>query len=488
MNATQARQLLLVRACETAEPAPEAWGAADRAWASHEALRAEGEAVDPAHWLVRRAEFATTRLAERLPAVDWLISPPAAGAGASVVLVALALLAGLASTVAGLDPHIQLLAPPLLALLAWNLVVYGLLAWRALTVRLRTRGRQDGRTDLHAAGPWRRRLAELTTRHGPGRALRTRAGVTAALQQFAADWARASLPLQTARLTTALHLAAAALAAGAIGGLYLRGIAFEFRAGWDSTFLGADSVAWLLQAVLGPAAALTGQVLPDATQLEALRFSRGPGDHAARWIHLHAVTATAVVLLPRGLLALAAGWRAARLQRQFPLALDEPYFQRLRQELAHARRQSALSVAVLPYSYQVAADRLPVLATLLSAELGPGLAPTLLPSLAMGDEDELAHSPLARCAPGTVPVALFAATATPERELHGAFLRALQTQGPPATASAPRLALVDESGLRRRLAGPDRALRIEQRRQAWRSLLDETGHRALFVDLTPENP
>lgn len=478
MNATQARQVLLVRACETADPAPAAWGGADRTWAGQEALRVEGEGVEPERWLVRRADLAAARLAERLPAAAvWLTSAPAVGGGAAVLLVALALLAGLASTLAGPDRQIQLLAPPLLALLVWNLVVYVLLLVR----RLVPRGGPGTRTD----GPWRRGLAGLALRVAPGRALRSQAGVPEALQVFARDWAGASLPLQTARLATALHLAAAALAAGAVGGLYLRGIAFEFRAGWDSTFLTADTVAWLLHGVLGPAAALTGQTLPDAARLEALRFSQGPGENAARWIHLHAITVAVVVLLPRGLLALAAGWRAARLHRQFPVPLDEPYFQRLRQELAHARRQGVLPVAVLPYSYQVGADRLPALATLLSNELGPGLAPTLLPSVAMGDEDDLAASGLAGCAPGTVPVALFAATATPEREVHGAFLRALRGRESAAASPTPRLALVDESGLRRRLAGADRELRIDQRRQAWRRLLDETGHRAVFIDLSP---
>lgn len=478
MNATQARQVLLVRACETADPAPSAWAGPDRAWAGQEALRVEGEGVEPERWLVRRAELAATRLTERLPAAaTWLTSPPAVGAGAAVLLVLLALLAGLASTLAGPDRQIQLLAPPLLALLVWNLGVYGLLVVR----RLVTRERPGARTD----GPWHRGLAGLASRIGPGRALRTQAGVPEALQAFALDWARVSLPLQTARLATALHLAAAALAIGAVGGLYLRGITFEFRAGWDSTFLGADAVAWLLHVVLGPAAALAGQTLPDAARLEALRFSQGPGENAARWIHLHAITVGVVVVLPRGLLALAAAWRAARMHREFPVSLDEPYFQRLRQELAHARRQGALPVAVLPYSYQIAADRLPALTSALSDELGPGLAPTLLPSLAMGDEDDLADSALARCAPGTLPVPLFAATATPEREVHGAFLRALRRHEPAAASPATRLALVDESELRRRLAGPDRDRRIGQRRLAWRGLLDETGHRAVFIDLAP---
>ena len=88
----------------------------------------------------------------------------------------------------------------------------------------------------------------------------------------------------------ALHLAAVAVAAGALAAMYLRGLGLEYRAGWDSTFLDAQAVHRWLNLLLGPASALSGIALPEPAQLEALRFSTGPGENAARWIHLYALT------------------------------------------------------------------------------------------------------------------------------------------------------------------------------------------------------
>ena len=118
--------------------------------------------------------------------------------------------------------------------------------------------------------------------------------------------------MHQARIARALHIGAAAFALGALASLYARGLAFEYRAGWDSTFLDADGVQRLLAVVLWPATALAGFPLPDAPTLAALRFSTGPGENAARWIHAHAIGVVAVVVLPRLLLAASrAGARGA---------------------------------------------------------------------------------------------------------------------------------------------------------------------------------
>ncbi len=80
--------------------------------------------------------------------------------------------------------------------------------------------------------------------------------------------------------------------------------------------------------MLAPASHLTGIAAPDVAPLRI-----GPGGDAqasaAPWIHLYATTLALAVLLPRGLLALLAGWRARRLSRRFPLPLDTPYFEAL---------------------------------------------------------------------------------------------------------------------------------------------------------------
>src|SRR5690606_6709844 len=144
--------------------------------------------------------------------------------------------------------------------------------------------------------------------------------------RFAAAWTNATAALTSARLARILHLAAACLAIGAIIGLYLRGLVFEYRAGWASTFLEPAHVGALLKLVFGPAALLTGIELPDAARLAAMRIPPGPGERAGEWIHLQATTLGLVVVLPRLALALLARRRANRLAGSIDLPLRDPYF------------------------------------------------------------------------------------------------------------------------------------------------------------------
>ncbi len=84
-------------------------------------------------------------------------------------------------------------------------------------------------------------------------------------------WSRASLPLATTRLVTLLHAASAAVAVALIAGMYLRGLVFDYRVEWGSTFLDTESVHTLLSWLLAPALWLSGIQLPDVAQMEALR-------------------------------------------------------------------------------------------------------------------------------------------------------------------------------------------------------------------------
>ena len=104
---------------------------------------------------------------------------------------------------------------------------------------------------------------------------RAAGALSGAFSRFGLDWLERSAPLVAARAGRVLHLAAAMLALGAIAGLFVRGLAFEYRAGWESTFLGAPAVHAILSFVLGPAARLTGIALPGVTELEALRWGGG---------------------------------------------------------------------------------------------------------------------------------------------------------------------------------------------------------------------
>ena len=133
-----------------------------------------------------------------------------------------------------------------------------------------------------------------------------------------------------ARAARVLHLAAALFALGAVAGLYVRGLVFEYRAGWESTFLDAPAVHALLSFFLSPAAQLIGASFPSVDQIAALRFTNGaPGNaNAALWIHLYAITVGVIVIVPRLALALIARWQEqtslATLRVRYERALLPP--------------------------------------------------------------------------------------------------------------------------------------------------------------------
>ena len=495
MTETDVRAVLLLRAFERT-PAT-GWTVDDAEHAGTQAHRLLGEKAAPTAWLAARARLGLARLVER----DSHLAPWLAGAAQSTgrgavhwrpggLLLLLATALGLAGESLGATRVINLLAPPLLALLAWNLVVYGALLRLALGP-----GAAANRTVAGLTRPlsrwllrqWAAARAGWDHHHRPTAAPAALTGDAArqALAQFGRDWLAASQPLQTARLAAWLHAAAAGLALGAVASLYARGLVFDYRAGWDSTFLDASAVRQVLAVVLGPAAALSGLALPDGPTLAGLRLATGGGEGAARWIHLWAITLLLAIVLPRAVLAAWAGLRARRLAADLPLPAGHDDLQRL---LRSASGQT-LPVTVLPYSYALDAGRQAALGAVLDAQLGPGVLPQVQPSLPLGAEDDLARwLPGARAWPpgqhGTV-VALFALTATPESESHGAFVQALAKQLP--TPAALRV-MVDESGFRARFGGFGSAGagldRLDQRRTAWRDLLQPLGLLPIFIDLS----
>jgi len=459
MNEAAARQTLLVCAYER-EPASTTWSDADRAWATQAAAQIEGERAAADAFIARRSALAVERLGDRDKHVQRLLHAVKWRPWLGWAIAILALAAGFAADAIGAEKRVNLLAPPLLALLVWNLFVYLLIVVRGLWGLFDQRAR--------GLGPLARALSRLT--HAVSKPPRRHGTVPAAA--FLKDWAQASSTLTAARIGRVLHVAAAAFAVGALAGMYLRGLALEYRAGWESTFLDADSVHWLLGTVLGPASALTGIALPDAAGYDALRFSAGPGATAAPWLHLYAVTVALVVLVPRLLLALGDRWLEARQTARFPLRLEDPYFERLTRTL----RGTAAAVKVVPYSCQPSPQATLGLNSLFTQSLGARTTVSIAPTVGFGDEDTIDARPLA--AGATLLAPLFALTATPERENHGVFIDKLAQA---AGGAVPLAVIVDESAHGRQF-GADSARRAE-RRALWQKLAEERKHAAVFVDL-----
>ena len=337
LTAEQAAEILLVQATEEAQPAavsPEA---------RIDALEAAGDLDDEGAWFARRAEFL---LEVELAAWRPLLRVRNAFTPHPLWNLVLPALLGLSSNALGPREQIHVLYNPIVLLVLWNVLSYaGLAAW---AFRPEPEPRPRERAPVRRGVSTRAPAAPAEPLGGEGgflvRALRRSAarlwlralrGSAAAREQTAAWvavgtrflelWEGAARPWFALRTRRVLHLAALGLALGAIAGMYVRGLFFEYEMVWRSTFVREpETVASVLQVLLAPAHALLRWPAPDAGDAAALLAPEGVG--AAPWIHRLAATALIVVVLPRAFLALRAARRLRRVGPALALGLDGPYF------------------------------------------------------------------------------------------------------------------------------------------------------------------
>ena len=304
MTEDEARRVLLVQAHEPAllpgaargdEALQRLWSPEDRAWATRQALAAVGEKAAPEAFVVARAGAALQRLLPRAPQAQRWLDRRVWHPAWVVLAVVVGFISGLVVDQLGPPQRVNLLAPAVWAVVAWNVAVYA-----ALMLPM----------PGHGLRSWLGRWANRSGEH------------------FALLWSRQAAPLTGQRVALVLHVAAAALALGLIAGLYLRGLVLDYRIGWESTFIDAPLVETALGMLLGPASALTGITIPDVAPLRLAPGAQASAS-AAPWIHLLATTLLWVVVLPRAVLALVARWRAGYRARHFSLPLDTPYFEGL---------------------------------------------------------------------------------------------------------------------------------------------------------------
>ena len=455
MNEQAARQVTLVRAVEEADAERQILSDDDRLYATRSALElARWEVADrksaftPALFLQKRAEQLLLKLAERHPALTRITSPSAWPRLALFALPLLAFLTGILVDRITNPQQVDLLSPPLLLILLWNGVVYlWLLGWRLARVM-----HKPSRAPFQGAMAWRRKMAGQS---------KLPPVLGTAITQFASEWLRLSTPLNLARLSRAFHMSAALFAVGAIGSLALRGLFTQYRAGWESTFLGAEQVHALLQWLFAPAIAvfsLSGFSLAD---VQALRDAPSASpDTGAQWVMLYGTTLVLWVVLPRLALAMLAWLAERRLSQRLAIDLTQPYFRKLTAGLGDA---TPAWVAVFPYSFAVDEAHQQGLRRVAQSMLGDSAQINCQATTAYGD-DAPGAPPDAADSPAALTVALFNLSATPERENHGEFLDQLSSAG------GAKLALwVDESNYRDRVGlqagGADR---VAQRIALWR--------------------
>jgi len=489
MHERDLRALLLVRAIEETDTEGAVLPQGDRETATRETLRAaRGEEVLRSdgtltrageRMLLDRARRLEPGLVTRHPALESLLASAPARHWSLHLLPLGGLVLGLALSALDESRRINILAFPLIGLVLWNLVAYAVL----LAARL-ARGERSGPTPLAGSLLTRvrnRRFATLRARAG-----RIHAPLARALERFGREWQAIVMPLVVASGRRLMHLTAACVAGGLIVGMYVRGLVFRYEAGWESTFLGPQGVQMLLNAVYGPAAALTGIALPSSTaQILELEWSAASaGADAAPWIHLIAVTAAFYVVVPRLVLAGLATFERRRRERHAPVPTGLESYAR-RALGAAGGRASGLRTTVASYAYELEGDRREGLTRLVRAAFGPSSQVQLEPLLRYGDEDEYAEhlnadeAPLEGCLLGVMNLA-----ATPEAENHGIVVTSWRDRITRARGTARLLFVVDEGPfLERYGSDPSLAPRLEERRELWRSFARACGVPALFTDL-----
>ncbi|MBP7608109.1 MAG: hypothetical protein KA760_01340, partial [Steroidobacteraceae bacterium] len=244
-DAKSLRSILLVKNVEEQDLEGSVLPLAEREAATRDALRrhaaGNGDRADHA-WqvLATRADSLRAKLAERHPVVTRAVGLEAqlAGVGGIVLLAAFGL--GLALSLLDSRVRIEILAFPLLGVVLWNLVVYAVLAVASLRREPAPPASPASLFPGWTLWParWtRQRAAKLIKQssfyHRP---------LSAALRRFADEWWPIAQPLLVYQGKRLFHFGSAVVALGLIAGFYLRGIALEYRAGWESTFLGTAQV------------------------------------------------------------------------------------------------------------------------------------------------------------------------------------------------------------------------------------------------------
>jgi hypothetical protein len=481
-----ARQVLLIQALEEADAEGRLVSLADRRRATE--VTRGGGATDPAVLVAGRAAHLVEQLAGRLPWIDAALAATRFPRGVAWALPVLAAGAGLLTDALGPERRVNILSVPLLGLCLWNIGVYAVLVAHVLA---RTSSRRRGPAAGTGRGPEAGRGggARLVTGWAAGwgrRRLRTAATgpVRPALAQYLTRWHRLAAPLSAARMAGLFHAGAALLAVGVLVGAYGRGLAFEYQATWESTFLDAHGLRAVLVGLLGPASLLLGAPIPPPEALAALR-APAAGD-AAPWIHRYALTTLLVVVVPRALLAASAHARARRLAADLPVDLRAPYVLRL---LAGSR--ALARVHVRPYATRLEGQSEAALRRLLRDLVGGAGEVVMEPAAAYGAEppEVLPETPAAGSPPGdgleTWQALVFSLAQSPEDEVHGELLARLVAWTAAGRRGGRRgLAVVDAAPYRLRLAGTGaEARRLADRQRAWDAVAHRAGVTLAHVDL-----
>lgn len=459
LSESDARDVLFAEALEKKTAGEGRWSHSDRDAATRDAKRLAGEHTAPKHFLPLRARLVAARLHE----------DPDGAFGTTLfhrAALALTLVLGLAALVSGMltdrlateGARINLLSPPLLLLVLWNLAVYLLILLKFLV---------PSGVSSHL----------LPLRECLSKALLKAAGTTSISIE-----ARKAIFMPQCRwlVARALHIAAILFAVGLLTGMAVRGIGTAYHVGWESTWLAGNPQA--VHAVLN---VIYGHLpfcdpIPDADTVAALAFdARSPSAaDAAPWLLRLMCLIALTIILPRLLLVLKSAFGLAASRRRIRIALGSPYYRAvLSASSAPAVRtvlivDSTGSAENLPAGWQAFKARL-------QAEQ-PEFGDVEL--LAESAWDDTMNELLAGLKPAVLyrMLLVFDPAVTPEAEVHGAMMETALTWCASRQSPAPTV-ILDLSRLHERFGRESAA--AGSRTALWQTFASERGLKTLAVDM-----
>lgn len=462
MNAETFSKILLIQALEESDPHGKHLPLSTRHHATQQAR--EKQQLQSDHSSKAVASFLTTR-SETLWAFVEKAFPGFAKSWKQyqfdipAFLVAIpALIVGLLINGLGESQRVNLLNFPLLIMLLWN-------GWTYLSSALIPLFTSLGKTiPLDTVARW---LAQLLEKQKPrswpiGNISDPTATSWAheSTKRFTTLWWPHVRPIWTNRLRQLLHLGAVCVALGMIFGMYIRGLALDYQATWESTFLSVNQVHGILHILLGPAAWLLQYSFPNTSELANLQAPQhGP---AGQWIHMWGVTIFAAIVIPRSIMVWIKQRSLNKAKETFVLPLDDPYYI----HLLATDRGKGVHIDILPYSYHPSPNAKNFLDLVLLDLFGNLSSIQWHHPIPFGQEfsNSVEVSTHLRTS-----VVIFNAGQTPEGEVHGEWLHSMQTQLDSAKTGSRFLILLDEEPYSQAI---DKN-RVIQRRQAWRRLISQ---------------
>lgn len=354
----------------------------------------------------------------------------------------------------GQTAEFNLLALPLVGLLAWNLVIVFL----SLLMEFQKAG----------PSPWLERLAiRLTPQHQERFVmdLDPPTGLTVD-QRFATLAQGPAFERWQRRFRAWLHVAAAMLALGSAVGLYARGWSTEYRAVWESTLLSESAARGFFGALFQPASAVLHLPVPlDA--LPAMHRTLGSAASPAPalpWIHLYAGTLLVLIILPRLVLALFTVWRAHHLLARRMTGLGwQSYLKRT----LRAVEGGQATITVLIHATDATPTHREVWTRGVRERFGQMTQPEFI-TLRLGDEDDFisswkpAHPQL---------VLVFNLATTPEAEVQRRLVMDVRNSLTASQRSAELIVLLDATSIGNRWS-PEK---FSGREKLWTDMLQGLG-------------